>query len=63
MTIEIINEIRSCNFKEKIDKYNPLLIDEIPINFEELFIIEVESRGYLKWETYLNITSRKDGRL
>ena len=33
---------------EKIDKYNPLLIDEIPINFEELFIIEVESRGYLK---------------
>ena len=35
-------------FKEKIDKYNPLLIDEIPINFEELFIIEVESRGYLK---------------
>lgn len=42
-------------FKEKIDKYNPLLIDEIPINFEELFIIEVESRGYLKWETYLNI--------
>lgn len=34
-------------FKEKIDKYNPLLIDEIPINFEELFIIEVESRGYL----------------
>ena len=42
-------------FKERIDKYNPLLIDEIPINFEELFIIEVESRGYLKWETYLNI--------
>ena len=35
-------------FKEKVSKYNPLLIDEIPINFEELFIIEVESRGYLK---------------
>jgi hypothetical protein len=40
-----------------------LIIDEIPIDFEELFIIEVESKGYLKWETYLNITLRKDGRL
>ena len=34
-------------FKNKIEKYNPLLIDEIPIDFEELFMIEVESRGYL----------------
>ena len=34
-------------FKNKISKYNPLLIDEIAIDFEELFIIEVESRGYL----------------
>jgi hypothetical protein len=40
-----------------------LIIDEIPIDFEELFIIEVESKGYLKWETYLNITLRKDGHL
>ena len=35
-------------FSKLISKYNPLLIDEIPIDFEELFIIEVESRGYLK---------------
>ena len=35
-------------FKKSIEKYNPLIIDEIPIDFEELFIIEVESRGYLK---------------
>ena len=34
-------------FTNKISKYNPLLIDEIAIDFEELFIIEVESRGYL----------------
>lgn len=33
---------------EKFKKYNPLIIDEIAIDFEELFIIEVESRGYLK---------------
>ncbi len=35
-------------FSKLIDKYNPLIVDEIPIDFEELFIIEVESRGYLK---------------
>lgn len=35
-------------FSKLISKYNPLLVDEIPIDFEELFIIEVESRGYLK---------------
>ena len=35
-------------FSKLINKYNPLLVDEIPIDFEELFIIEVESRGYLK---------------
>ena len=34
-------------FNEKISKYKPLIIDEISIDFEELFIIEVESRGYL----------------
>ena len=39
-------------FSKLISKYNPLLIDEIPIDFEELFIIEVESRGYLKWSDY-----------
>lgn len=34
-------------FEAKIKKFNPLLIDEIKIDFEELFIIQVESRGYL----------------
>ena len=37
-------------FKNQISRFNPLLIDEIAIDFEELFIIEVESRGYLKWK-------------
>jgi ABC-2 type transport system ATP-binding protein len=31
-----------------MEEYHPLVIDEISIDFEELFIIEVESRGYLK---------------
>jgi len=47
-------------FSKLISKYNPLLIDEIPIDFEELFIIEVESRGYLKWLDYWNIILKKE---
>ena len=35
-------------FKQKIDKFEPLLIDEIRIDFEELFILEIQNRGYLK---------------
>lgn len=35
-------------FRVKIEKYNPLFIDTIAIDFEESFIAEVESRGYLK---------------
>lgn len=34
-------------FSKKMEKYNPLIIDEVAIDFEELFIIEVESRGYM----------------
>lgn len=36
------------DFRLKIEKYNPLFIDQIAIDFEESFIAEVESRGYLK---------------
>ena len=33
--------------REKINGTNPLLVDELPVNFEELFIYEVESRGMI----------------
>ena len=33
---------------KEFEHLHPLIIDEIPIDFEELFIIEVESRGYIK---------------
>lgn len=42
----VVNEDYDTFF-EKMKKYNPLIIDEIAIDFEELFIIEVESRGYM----------------
>ena len=45
--VEVIVEEDYEQFEEKIKQYNPLLIDEIAIDFEELFIIEVERRGYL----------------
>jgi ABC-2 type transport system ATP-binding protein len=35
-------------FSKNIEKFKPLIIDEIDINFEELFIAEVENRGYLR---------------
>lgn len=38
--------------EEKLKPLNPILIDEIAIDFEELFIIEVEKRGFLKWEDF-----------
>ena len=34
--------------KEAIKDKNPLLIEEYEVDFEELFMIEVQSRGYLK---------------
>lgn len=46
--IKIVVPLNLEELEQKINKYEPLIIDEIPIDFEELFIIEVESRGYLK---------------
>ena len=46
--IKVVCNYPYNEFVEKIKKYNPLLIDEIKIDFEELFIIEIESRGYLQ---------------
>lgn len=45
--IKVVVKENYDEFSEKMKKYNPLLIDEISIDFEELFIIEVESRGYI----------------
>ena len=33
--------------REELIETNPIIMDELPINFEELFIYEVESRGLL----------------
>ena len=44
--IKIVVKENIDDITTKLSKYNPLIIDEIAIDFEELFIIEVEARGY-----------------
>ena len=34
--------------EEYMKQFNPLVLDEVSIDFEELFVLEVEARGYLK---------------
>lgn len=45
--IKVVVDENLEEFSKKVAKFNPLLIDEIAIDFEELFMIEVERRGYL----------------
>ena len=46
--IKIVVKGNVEEIEEKIAKMNPILVDKIAINFEELFIYEVKDRGYLK---------------
>ena len=50
--IQFVSNDNFNEFRMKIENYNPLFIDQITIDFEESFIAEVESRGYLKWEKH-----------
>ena len=33
---------------KKLEALSPLFIEEIPVDFEELFLCEVKARGYLQ---------------
>ena len=46
--IKVVCKYDLPTFSKMINKFEPLIIDEITIDFEEMFIIEVESKGYLK---------------
>ncbi len=46
--IKVVVKETLDEFREKINHLNPVIVDEIAIDFEELFIIEVTDRGYLK---------------
>ena len=45
--IKVVVKEDSEAFSSLMKEYKPLIIDEVAIDFEELFIIEVESRGYI----------------
>lgn len=45
--IKLIAKGEEAEIDERLKKYNPLIIDKINIDFEELFIIEVEGKGYI----------------
>lgn len=45
--IRIVVKGEEDEIMDKINKLNPMLVDKIDIDFEELFIIEVEGKGYL----------------
>ncbi len=46
--VRIVLEGRREEMVTLLDKLSPAVIEEMPMNFEETFINEVESRGYLK---------------
>lgn len=46
----IIKNLQEDEVMGKLYSIHPLLIDRLSIDFEELFIIEVESKGYIKNE-------------
>lgn len=46
--VKLITTAKYNTVEEKLKSLNPIIIDELDIDFEELFIIEVEKRGFLK---------------
>lgn len=46
--ITCVTELDYDQMEKAIAKYNPVILEELTIDFEELFVIEVEKRGYLK---------------
>lgn len=50
IVVLIIKNLQEDYIMRKLNTINPLIIDRLSIDFEELFIIEVESKGYIKNE-------------
>ncbi|MCR5232018.1 MAG: ABC transporter ATP-binding protein [Acholeplasmatales bacterium] len=46
--LSCVCELDYENMKKAIEKLNPIILEEVPIDFEELFLIEVEGRRYLE---------------
>lgn len=46
--VRIVAKGDAAMMTERLNALHPLFVEEIPVDFEELFACEVESRGYLK---------------
>lgn len=46
--IKIVVRGETEKIRAKIDALNPLIVDEVPMDFEDMFIYEAGERGYLK---------------
>ncbi len=46
--IRVVLEGKSATLKPLLQSLNPAVIEEMPMDFEEIFIHEVEKRGYIK---------------
>ncbi len=46
--VRIVLEGDADEMKEALQKLNPAVLEEMPMDFEELFIHEVQERGYMK---------------
>jgi len=47
--IKIVTDLKIDELNEKIKDLNPLFIDELSVNFEEMFNTVIEEGGYLEW--------------
>ena len=46
--VRIVLEGNENEMKTALEKLSPAIVEQMPMDFEELFIREVEGRGYLK---------------
>ena len=46
--INCITKLDFASMQNAVSKFNPIILEEMNIDFEELFVLEVQNRGYLK---------------
>lgn len=60
--VKITTSLKYEEVEEKIKDLNPIFIDELSVDFEEMFEAVVEEGGYLAWKAYFVITLKKEFR-
>jgi ABC-2 type transport system ATP-binding protein len=48
--IKIVIKGNKDEVVSKLNKMHPIFLDVIPLNFEEMFVYEVEEKGYIDHE-------------